>query len=111
MRNGNDCVVNLVCLNTDKGFNEMSDFVLNMVINDCAVTLEFDMLSEGVDMSTVKVLALLPGVVVPEAKHCACNKHWVIINDLLSDEDWTNIEYEIGWNYDELMRQKESRDY
>ena len=26
-------------------------------------------------------------------------------------EDWTNIEYEIGWNYDELMRQKEARDY
>ena len=83
----------------------MSDFVLNMVINDCAVTLEFDMLSEGVDMSTVKVLALLPGVVAPESKH------WVVINDLLSDKDWEDIEYEIGWNYDELMRQKESRDY
>ena len=87
----------------------MSDFVLNMVINDCAVTLEFDMLSEGLDMSTVKVLAYLPGVVAPSDS--VESKHWVVVNDLLSDEDWTNIEYEIGWNYDELMRQKESRDY
>lgn len=84
----------------------MTDFTLDMVINDCAVTLEFDMTSdEGPDLGTMKVLALLPGVVVPEAKH------WVVVNDLLSDKDWEDISYEIGWNYDKLMRQKESRDY
>lgn len=101
----NDCVVNLVCLNHHQSEHKMTDFVLNAVVNDCEVTLEFYMTSDGPDWETMRVLALLPGAVAPESKH------WVLVNDLLSDEDWTNIEYEIGWNYDELMRQKESRDY
>ena len=102
---GNDCVVNLVCLNHHQSEYEMTDFVLNAIVNGCEVTLEFYMTSDGPDWETMRVLALLPGAVAPESKH------WVLVNDLLSDEDWTNIEYEIGWNYDELMRQKESRDY
>lgn len=84
----------------------MTDFVLDMNINNCAVTLEFNMTSdEGPDWETMKVLALLKGVVTPESNY------WVVVNDLLSDKDWIDIEYEIGWNYDELMRQKEAREY
>ena len=101
----NDCVFCLVCLYHYQGVTKMTDFVLNMNVNNCAVTLEFYMTSDGPDWETMKVLALLPGAVIPETKH------WVEVNDLLSEEDWTNIEYEIGWNYDELMRQKEARDY
>ncbi len=83
----------------------MTNFVLDININNCEVSLEFDMTSDGPNWDTMKVIALLPGIVAPEAKH------YVLVNDLLSDDDWTKIEYEIGWNYDTLMIQKESRDY
>ena len=83
----------------------MTVFALDMVINDCNVSIEFDMGSDGPCWDTMEVIALLPDYMVPEAKR------WVKVNDLLSDDDWTKIETEIYLNEDELMLQKESHDY
>lgn len=82
----------------------MNTLSLNMNINDCPVTLEFRMIKDEPDWDTFKVMALLPSAGT-EAKH------WVIINDLLSDDDWISIEYEIGWNYDKLVRQAMEQEY
>jgi len=77
---------------------------LDMNINDCPVTLEFRMIQDEPDWETFKVIALLPSATT-EAKH------WVVVNDLLSEKDWINIEYEIGWNHEELVRQAHEHDY
>lgn len=82
----------------------MNTLSLNMNINDCPVTLEFRMIQDAPDWDTFKVMALLPNAGT-EAKH------WVIVNDLLSDDDWVAIEYEIGWNYDKLVRQAMEQEY
>lgn len=93
------------CLNICKGDPEMTMFALDIVINDCTASVEFDMGSEGPCWDTMKVIALLTDYLIPEAKR------WVIVNDLLSDDDWLKIEHEINCNEDELMRQKDSYDY
>jgi hypothetical protein len=83
----------------------MMPFALDMVINDCNVSLEFYMGSDGLCWDTMKVIALLSDHAAPEGKH------WVIVNDLLSDADWLKIETKIYLNEDELFKQKESHDY
>lgn len=77
----------------------------DMNINNCAVTIIFNWNGDEPDWEGMEVIALLP---TPEPNKA---KYWVTINDLLSDEDWKNIECELFWNEDELMRQRADNDY
>ena len=51
----------------------------------------------------MEVLALLPGPF--EAKH------WVLVNDLLSDAQWAKIEHAIYENWKDLERQAYDNEY
>lgn len=83
----------------------MSTLSLDMNINDCPVTLEFNMVNNEPNWNDFKVMALLPSAITPEGKQ------WVLVNDLLSEKDWIDIEYEIGWNYAKLVRQAMEQEY
>ena len=81
------------------------DIVMN--INNQQVTVLFDWAGKdedgGPDWDTMKVVALLPSTID--------TKHWIVVNDLLSDDDWKNIESEIYLNWKELERQANEQDY
>ena len=100
------------CLYTFKGSVEMSEakmFCINMSVNNCSVSVSFDWTGQDEDSGpcwdTMEVVALLSSPVSPEAKH------WVIVNDLLSDDDWVAIEMEIYAQWKELERQAYEQDY
>ncbi len=83
----------------------MTTLVWNMSIRNCAVTLEFNWYGEEPDWEGMTVMGLLPSAVAPEAKH------WVKINDLLTDDDWSDITAEIYWNENEFKRQALEQEY
>ena len=83
----------------------MSILSLDMSIRNCVVTLEFNWYGEEPDWEGMTVMGLLPSAVTPEAKH------WVKINDLLTDDDWSDITAEIYWNEPDLKRQAEEHEY
>lgn len=76
-----------------------------MILNDSTVTVEFNWYGEEPDWDGMSVHALLPSVGTPEAKH------WVKVNDLLSDDDWNVIETEIYFRESELKKQLKEYDY
>lgn len=76
-----------------------------MNLNDSIVTVEFDWYGEEPDWDGMSVHALLPSANTPEAKH------WVKINDLISDDDWVKIETEIYFRENELKRQIKDYEY
>ncbi len=78
---------------------------LDMNLNNCAVTLEFEWYGEEPNWGTFKVIALLPSYGVVEGKQ------WVIINDLLSDNDWDTIWHHINMNEDKLKLQVQANEY
>ena len=94
--------------NTDKGDLKMS-FDIHMSINNQQVSVIFDWSGKdedgGPDWDTMKVIALLPTPTDP------FNKYWAVVNDLLSYDDWKNIELEIYANWKELERQAYEQDY
>lgn len=71
-------------------------------INNQAVTVVFNWTGKdedgGPDWDTMEVRALLP--IAPDKVRL-----WVIVNDLLSDDDWVEIEMEIYAQWKELERQ------
>lgn len=77
----------------------MSKLCLGTYLNDCPVTLEFYWYGDEPDWDSMDVIALLPGICAPEAKH------YVKINSLLSDAQWDKLESEIYLNEDNLKRQ------
>lgn len=83
----------------------MTMFALNLVVNNAPVTVEFDWYGEEPCWDTMTVCALLPAMVQPEAKH------WVRINDVLSDDDWHRIETQIYERQDELYKQAMEQEY
>ena len=84
-------------------------FDIHMNINNQQVSVLFDWAGKdedgGPNWDTMQVVALLPSFTMPS------NKHWTVINDLLSDNDWTEIEMEIYANWKELERQAHAEDY
>ena len=88
-------------------------FCINMNINNKGVSVIFDWTGRdedsGPDWDTIEVHALLP--IIPQYSKDGPQKHWVIINDLLSDDDWKNIESEIYVQWKELERQFNEQDY
>lgn len=101
----NDFVSYRWCLYPCKGDAEMSQFALNLVVNNVSVSVEFDWYGDEPCWDTTNVIALLPGVVSPEGKH------WVKINDVLSDDDWHRIEAQIYERQDELYKQAVENEY
>ena len=83
-------------------------FNINMNINNQAVSVVFDWSGKdedgGPDWDTMEVHALLP--TVPSK-----GNHWVIVNDLLCDDDWVAIETEIYTQWKELERQARDNDF
>ena len=106
MRANSDFVCYNRVSNTDKGDLKMS-FDIHMNINNQQVSVIFDWSGKdedgGPDWDTMKVLALLPGAV--------SEKHWVVVNELLSEDAWRKIEIEIYSNWKELERQAYQQDY
>lgn len=84
-------------------------FCLNMVVNNASVAVCFDWTGKGddgePDWETLEVHALLP---TPEPSKA---KYWVVINDVLSDDDWVCIEAEIYRRFDELTQQAVDKGY
>ena len=80
---------------------------VNVNIENCPVTVEFEWTGRdedsGPNWETMEVLALLSGPL--EAKH------WVLVNDLLSDAQWTKIEHAIYDNWKDLERQAYDNEY
>lgn len=101
----NGFVFYLGCLYYCKGDAKMSSLSLNMVVNNAPVTVEFDWYGDEPCWETMSVVALLPAMVQPEAKH------WVKINDVLSDDDWVSIETQIYERQDELYKQAMEHDF
>ena len=83
--------------------NNLISLVMNL--NDSIVTVEFDWYGEEPDWDDMSVNALLPSVNTPEGKH------WVKVNDLISNDDWVKIETEIYLRERELKRQVEDYEY
>lgn len=84
----------------------MSSFLsLDMSLNNCAVTLEFEWYGEEPNWETFKVIALLPSYGVVEGKQ------WVLVNDLLSDNDWDKVWVHINMNEDKLKLQEQANEY
>ena len=87
----------------------MSMFCLNMSVNNCPVSVLFDWVGQDEDgepsWDTMEVHALLKTPKPSEASY------WVIVNDLLSDDDWVKIEMEIYAQWKELERQAYEQEY
>lgn len=83
----------------------MKQMSLDMNINNQAVTVCFDWYGEEPDWENMEVLSILPCAVFPKMFYT------VIINDLLSDDDWKKIEHEIYWNEDKLKQQAMDQEY
>lgn len=83
-------------------------FNINMNINNQAVSVVFEWTGKdedgGPNWDTMEVHALLP--TIPSKGH-----HWVLVNDLLSDDDWKKIELEIYSSWKELERQAMDQEY
>ena len=84
-------------------------FCLNMTMNNASVAVCFYWTGKGdngePDWETLEVHALLP---TPEPSKA---KYWVVINDVLSDDDWVGIETEIYRRFDELTQQAVDNDF
>ena len=93
------------CSCFDEGSSEMIKLYLDMILNNCDITVEFYWHGDEPDWEGMTVCATLPSTVVPEAKH------FVKVNDLLSDSDWIKIEHKIYENEDKLKRQAEKYDF
>lgn len=85
------------------------NFQLLMSVANAEVLVEFDWYGTYEDgepeWDTMKVLCLLPCANTPEGKT------WVVINDLLSDEQWHDIEAGIYSREDELFKQALENEY
>lgn len=85
------------------------DFCVNMNINNQSVSVLFDWTGRdedgGPDWETMEIHALLPTPAPSKAMY------WVLVNDLLSDEDWKNVEVEIYSQWKELERQAHDNEY
>lgn len=80
---------------------------VNLNIEDCPVSVEFEWTGRdedsGPNWDTMEVIALLKGSFE--------SKHWVQVNDLLSDAQWAKIEHAIHDNWRDLQRQAYEQDY
>ena len=76
-----------------------------MPLNNCNIAIEFDWYGEEPDWDNMVVMALLPSAIVFESKH------WVEINDVLSESDWKKIEFELHFNETEIKRKGMKDDY
>ena len=83
----------------------MRTLSLNMNLRECSITVQFNWYGEEPDWDTMVVSALLPSTVAPEAMY------WVEINELLSEQDWYEIETEIYLNQSKLKQQVQEHDY
>ena len=83
----------------------MRTLSLDMNLRECPVTIQFHWYGEEPDWDTMVVSALLPSIVAPEAMY------WVEINDLLSEQDWYEIETEIYLNQKKLKQQAQDQEY
>ena len=72
---------------------------LDIHLGDADVSLEFNWYTDEPDWDSMSVYALLPMGHTPEGKS------WVVVNDILSDDQWNTIERTIYENEDELRRQ------
>lgn len=83
-------------------------FCINTNVNNQSVSIIFDWQGRdedgGPNWDTLEVHALLP--TVPDK-----GRHWVLVNDLLSDDDWVYIETEIYAQWKELERQAHEQEY
>ena len=83
-------------------------FCINTHVNNQSVSIIFDWQGRdedgGPNWDTLEVHALLP--TVPDK-----GRHWVLVNDLLSDDDWVYIETEIYAQWKELERQAHEQEY
>ncbi len=86
---------------------------VDLNIENCPVTVEFEWTGRdedsGPNWETLEVHALLP--VIPQPDKESPKRHWVIVNELISDDDWVYIEMEIYARWKELERQARSNDY
>lgn len=83
-------------------------FCINTNVNNQSVSIIFDWQGRdedgGPNWETLEVHALLP--TVPDK-----GRHLVLVNDLLSDDDWVYIETEIYAQWKELERQAYEQEY
>ena len=111
-RMSSDFVCYHLSSNTFKGSTEMS-LCLNLKLNNHDVSVIFDWSGRdedsGPNWETLEVHALLP--VIPQPAKESPKRHWVIVNELISDDDWVYIEMEIYAQRKELERQARSNDY
>ena len=84
-------------------------FCINTNVNNQSVSIIFDWQGRdedgGPNWETLEVHALLKTPKPSEASY------WVIVNDLLSDDDWVGIEMEIYAQWKELERQARDNDF
>ena len=84
-------------------------FCINTSVNNQRVSIIFDWYGRdedgGPDWETLEVHALLKTPKPSEASY------WVIVNDLLSEDDWVYIETEIYAQWKELERQARDNDF
>lgn len=84
-------------------------FCINTNVNNQSVSIIFDWQGRDEDgepsWDTMEVHALLKTPKPSEASY------WVIVNDLLSDDDWVHIETEIYAQWKELERQAYEQEY
>lgn len=85
-------------------------FTLDMTINNSAVSVIFEFTGPAgeseINYDTLDVLAFLP-VYGATGKTCT----WVLVNDLMSDEDMEYIASEIWWRISEVEDQFREQDW